>query len=397
MPNLPYRPSSNSARWREIVLLRRRLVSLKAQTRLLRHELARKYNPDQPRVPAGNADGGQWTSGGGGGDAALTGTDWIGDLGNALSSALNFGDVVADTSGEESWAFFQEATRPDGSLAERAIVNRDGSTIHSEFAAPDKPSDWDERHTVAVPEGGKTIFETTDRTQTIRAGGPDGEVVSRSTWTERGPEREATVQEARNPSRPSGPALAETTINSALTLFNWLSARNKLDGLQAVAGFNAGDYSPSADAINLSFVGQLREDEVDRACPRFQEVRSRTDAAVDTVGPRNNYRSAAEFGTAVHSNLKHQVENLGEPNFRAERSFLKSYYEGRGEQVPYGSPNSLRIDVYEQRDNGIVCVYDIKTGKSGLSPDRAAEIARTVYKRFLGVRRIIVTEVRPRR
>jgi len=27
---------------------------------------ARKYDPDQPRVPAGNADGGQWTSGAGG-------------------------------------------------------------------------------------------------------------------------------------------------------------------------------------------------------------------------------------------------------------------------------------------------------------------------------------------
>lgn len=397
MPNLPYRPPSNSARWREIVLLRRRLVSLKAQTRLLRHELARKYNPDQPRIPAGNADGGQWTSGGGGGDAALTGTDWIGDLGNALSSALNFGDVVADTSDEESWAFFQEATRPDGSLAERAIVNRDGSTIHSEFAAPDKPSDWDERHTVAVPEGGKTTFETTDRTQTIRDGGPDGEVVSRSTWTERGPEREATVQEARNPSRPGSPPLAETTINSALTLFSWLSARNKLDGLQAVAGFNAGDYAPSADAIDLSFVGQLREDEVDRACPRFQEVRSRTDAAVDAVGPRSGYPNPRDYGTAVHSNLKWQVENLGDPNFRAERSFLKSYYEGPRGEIPYGSPNSLRIHVYEKRDNGIVCVYDIKTGKSGLSPGRAAEIAGTVYKRFLGVRRIIVTEVRPRR
>jgi hypothetical protein len=29
--------------------------------------LERKYSPDQPRVPAGNPDGGQWTSGGGGG------------------------------------------------------------------------------------------------------------------------------------------------------------------------------------------------------------------------------------------------------------------------------------------------------------------------------------------
>lgn len=397
MPDLPQHSAHASARWREIVLLRRRLVSLKAQTRLLRHELARKYNPDQPRVPAGNEGGGQWTSGGGGGDPTLSGTDWIGDLGNAFAAALNFGNVIADSSGEESWAFFQDATRPDGSLAERAIVNRDGSTIQSEFPEPDRRSDWDERHTVTSPEGSKTTFETSDRTQTIRDGGPDGEIVSRATWTERGPEREATVQEARTPSRPAGAPLAETTITSALTLFNWLSARNKLDGLQAVASFNAGDYAPSPDAIDLSFVGQLREDEVDRACPRFQEVRSRTDAAVDAVGPRNSYRSAAEFGTAVHSNLKWQVENLGDPNFRAERSFLKSQYEGVPDEVPYGSLNSLRIDVYEKRHNGIVCVYDIKTGKSGLSPERAAEIAGTVYKRFTGVRRIIVTEIRPTR
>jgi hypothetical protein len=38
--------------------------------------LARKYSPDQPRVPAGNPDGGQWTDGGGisggrGRDAAI--------------------------------------------------------------------------------------------------------------------------------------------------------------------------------------------------------------------------------------------------------------------------------------------------------------------------------------
>lgn len=181
MPNQPHRSSCDSARWREIVLLRRRLVSLKAQTRLLRHELARKYNPDQPRVPAGNTSGGQWTSGGGGGDPTLTGTDFLGDLGHAFSAALSFGDVVPDTSGQESWAFYQDATHPDGSLAERAVVNRDGSTIHSEFAETGKRSDWDERHTVTAPEGGKTTFETSDRTQTIRDGGPDGEIVSRST------------------------------------------------------------------------------------------------------------------------------------------------------------------------------------------------------------------------
>jgi hypothetical protein len=31
-----------------------------------------KFNPDQPRIPAGNPDGGQWTSGDGGGNGALT-------------------------------------------------------------------------------------------------------------------------------------------------------------------------------------------------------------------------------------------------------------------------------------------------------------------------------------
>lgn len=58
MPDQPHHSTHDSACWREIVLLRRTLVSLKAQTRLLRHELARKYNPDQPRVPAGNTGGG---------------------------------------------------------------------------------------------------------------------------------------------------------------------------------------------------------------------------------------------------------------------------------------------------------------------------------------------------
>lgn len=42
------------------------------ETRLQNLELSmgHKYSPDQPRVPAGNPDGGQWTSGGGGGSGS---------------------------------------------------------------------------------------------------------------------------------------------------------------------------------------------------------------------------------------------------------------------------------------------------------------------------------------
>jgi Bacterial CdiA-CT RNAse A domain len=56
-----------------------RLKWLAAATRfelaMLRHARALKYSPDQPRVPAGNPDGGQWTDGGGGSSSPRSRTD----------------------------------------------------------------------------------------------------------------------------------------------------------------------------------------------------------------------------------------------------------------------------------------------------------------------------------
>jgi hypothetical protein len=66
---------------REVADARRTLLRLKAELAevsaglklrrffrdLAERRLSKAYNPDQPRVPAGNPDGGQWTSGGGGG------------------------------------------------------------------------------------------------------------------------------------------------------------------------------------------------------------------------------------------------------------------------------------------------------------------------------------------
>ncbi len=59
------------AAWDATLLALRSEVSALRFTLALRHagELARfdaKYSPDQPRVPAGSSDGGQWTDGGGG-------------------------------------------------------------------------------------------------------------------------------------------------------------------------------------------------------------------------------------------------------------------------------------------------------------------------------------------
>ena len=56
---------------RELVRLRCEHAALRVSVALIRLQraLQRKYRPDQPRVPAGNPDGGQWTSEGGGSSA----------------------------------------------------------------------------------------------------------------------------------------------------------------------------------------------------------------------------------------------------------------------------------------------------------------------------------------
>jgi hypothetical protein len=80
-----------------------------------------------------------------------------------------------------------------------------------------------------------------------------------------------------------------------------------------------------------------------------------------------------------------------DPDFKSEQSFIKS------QEADYGDKGSVRVDVYENRRNGSVCIYDIKTGDRGLSFARMQELASHVGTSYPGTTRIIVTEVRPER
>lgn len=83
-------------------------------------------------------------------------------------------------------------------------------------------------------------------------------------------------------------------------------------------------------------------------------------------------------------------------------SYLKAKEENEDlkgsnlKEPPRGMKGTIRVDVYEDTQKGTACVYDIKTGRSGLSKARIVEIVSNVYK---GSRskpdRIIITEVRP--
>jgi len=87
-----------------------RLATLEIELKLLTRALERRYSPDQPRVAAGNPDGGQWTSGGG-----------------ASSRALLSGARVAAKTNDFNYACRVLRLNPDkASDVLHAIKNREG-------------------------------------------------------------------------------------------------------------------------------------------------------------------------------------------------------------------------------------------------------------------------------
>ena len=236
----------------------------------------------------------------------------------------------------------------------------------------------------------------------VPAGHPDG-----GQWTETGRSADDTssrsndelVQLARfSPNRPSliRPGHPIVTL---LSLFAALSARNSPDR-RAVFEFNAKEFlrDPQGERGQANVMVLDRED-VENVCRKLEDVQRRTDRIADAVA-RENIRtglamSRSQIGSAVHVRLKKEIDSLGNPNYRAEVSYWKAEEDRR-----YGRKDSIRIDVLENVGDGLVCVYDVKTGlstRSGLSPRRMKEIAEHVLKAYPHVQRIVITEVRPSR
>ncbi len=346
---------------------RRGLTGLRLQTAMLRWQLALKagFNPGQPRVPRGNRDGGQWARVAGGVGEGTT--------------------FLRDDSDEQAWENVVNTYREDGSLAGQVITNRDGSTIRSEFSAQPARTGWTERHTVVGADGTIRVFENAGFAQTVLDG--DGTILSAGAWPVPPPDHMSFPQPAFLPFAVAGGA---ATVELGLVLLTWLLS-SKRPGQEAVAAFTARDFlsAASSPVPRLDFVGLLTREQVREACPRLGEVQRRTDDAAEAVRLRGETMSASQFGTAVHMNLKRQIDPLNDPDFRAEVSFLKELEEA------YGEPGSIRVDVFENVDGMEICVYDIKTGVRGLSAQRAAEIVKKVFTKFPFSKRIIVVEVRP--
>jgi len=89
-------------------------------------------------------------------------------------------------------------------------------------------------------------------------------------------------------------------------------------------------------------------------------------------------------GTLKHTNLASQVTALDDPYLASEVSYKD------GQIVKYGTPGGVRLDVVEYNTDGsIKAIYDLKTGKAGLTQSRITQIQDAVHAD------VPVIEIRP--
>jgi hypothetical protein len=142
---------------------------------------------------------------------------------------------------------------------------------------------------------------------------------------------------------------------------------------------------------------------VNAICKEYGRAQGITDAAAAKIRTDDKYKDAADFGTKVHKEVKDRVDGLADPDFLAEVSGEKMREEDpsvpktkRERDVKYGDLNSIRIDLLDNKVKGTVCVYDVKTGKRGLSMARIAEIAASVFYHYgKDAHSFIIVEMRP--
>ena len=317
----------------------------------------RKYSPDQPRVPAGSSEGGQWTSGGGTTVSAPTRQ-------YARNDRPSRG--VAEDIGSTQ-AFAPEAN------------------VRTETRSPFSPG-WTQRHIVELSGGrGAIYFENNGPVQTI-VDAATGASIAKTRWTANGAKDLPVVRSVY-----ANPLVVEKTLEAAAALYAALSTQFT-KGQTPVAEFAIETATEAGGTgLKVRHVGTPETEEVQKSCPKLPDVQRMTDRAVAEVKRIDTYMTPSQFGTAVHMNLKDQINRLGQPNFRAERSFRKEVSEGEG------LSGSVRIDAYELvQPEELVCVYDIKTGNSKLTFSRMEEIARTSLTRFGGNgMRMIILQIRP--
>lgn len=315
--------------------------------------------------------------------------------------------VQSDSTGSALWNRIETLTRPDGSLAESAIQMRDGTRIHSTFSGTSVTN------AVTLASGQAVRFEKRDGIRQVYLGNDQTPLMEVS-WMANGPQvalprvrvAQVSLDTEMEPPAPGPLILPSAGIVAATGL---LSLHNMLQAEPASLGATAAASPVIAfkvwkdgndQAAGAVLVEALTAEQVSQWCKRLPEVQEWMNAAAIELAPLRA-RGAAVWGTAVHSHVHTVVQTLriNSPlaygNIFSELSIDAEGQDSAMEDGPhYGQPATTRLDILEQVNPELVCVYDIKTGTAGLTMSRVRVIAARVRARFPGAS-FYIMEVRP--
>jgi hypothetical protein len=147
------------------------------------------------------------------------------------------------------------------------------------------------------------------------------------------------------------------------------------------ASWAAGDERP--------VIRDLSQDEANDACPALPEVQAETSSSYANVRVQNPDATPQEIGNLVHEEVAAAFKD--QPGFKVKAGFLD------GKSLPTGLrvAGSSFLDVLHDVGNGTICIYDIKTGISGLGSRQIYQYWSEAKQAFVYARRIYILEVRP--
>ena len=303
-------------------------------------------------------------------------------------------------------ASIETLTRPDGSVAASSIDMVDGTSVRSVFQGASVSQ------LVSFPDGVdyQSLRFGTTRDLTVRQGGETRLRVAQLRLFAPGaaPPLVVPTSPAHRPAELTGPAVAEVTaapyaslIRGALELYNTAVAAPEPMGLGAgglsVIAFKIWTGGTEGNVVSLQ-QETLTQEQVAQVCKVLPDVQTWTNEAATMHLPQRAAMSPTEWGNLVHWAIYKRITDLKKTIPTALANvFPEISIDGRRLEIDhpnrprYGQAGTSRLDILEKISATTYCIYDVKTGASGLTPNRMNEI---LNKLPVGVL-VYIMEVRP--
>jgi Phage portal protein len=278
--------------------------------------VTKDYDPDQPRVPAGNSDGGQWTSedvSSAAGGVAGAPNDRIEAInGQVQGSPANDSRVLSDATPDNTWI---PGAQYAGGIEDDENETRSGGRFEGTPAQLLRQQIAEREFRSALSDVLRLDPTWKPSLSLVDPNEIEGDIKNLEAWTKEAQEYFERLRELSEPlDRNSGDAISPSTTKTGDPLVD--STTEKLNGI--------------------------------------------LDRVVARIGPRPDL-TAGQYGQLVHDEFEREVRAAHLPGI-ADEDLEKTF--GVSEGASYGEKDSIRPDVVLRDDQGnIVAIYDVKTGR----------------------------------